>query len=286
MFVDIINTIISDNDSFRKDFVEYHFAELIKEKLQSSVLRKFFFWDARKKEFFLSAGARNPMTVNEFQDAVSGFLNEEEFDKFFNNNIEGNTLEPISSVQLVEFVQYLSLVNGMSSNQMPWNLLLCVLYPELHEDKEKVSECISNAASVLADETIRISMIRERLKASIQQLNLIGTGRIATDILGDFFLDNYPQLFGKTSSDLIASGFEISAKEYIDSTDYTNIESDAGQVVVGQKVVGTDETVKYDIDTDGIVTSSVVSSDVYEDILEDKVNGLKRNESKVLGEWH
>ena len=268
----LVNVIASDDELYFSDFLAFHFAELIRSKLQASALQELFQWDFRRKQFTVIGSKNDTLTADEFQKAVEPYVNSEQLEEFLNNS--GISLESVKIYPLVQFIEYLRLINDKNSDAVPWSELLPVLFPDRFPNKVKIEEYISSTANWLSEEARRICTMRERIKISIQQLNLIGTKRIATDILTDFFIDNYPRLNGKTTSELLEKGFEIDITNYSDNTDYTNILASAGTVKIGQKVIGQDETVKYSIDNDGLITSSLVSSDIYEDIMADRTSTM------------
>lgn len=204
--------------------------------------------------------------------------------------------------------KYLKLINSKikdSSEKLEYNVLKIQFPDKFNEDyeerlfKKKTAPdgedgLAMKLAKELTDLCIYICSLREKIKTSILQFEFVGTKRIASDILRDFFLENYT-LFGndgylsdssldqnakdisgilKPLSTLLGNGkdskekkLEIGVVEYYDNTKYLNIESDLGKTVIGQRKVGEAEVPSYYIDSNNLIASSLVSQPIYEDIV-------------------
>lgn len=163
-------------------------------------------------------------------------------------------------------------------------------YNEILYGSSEHEGVISRIAKELADISLNVSYVREQIKTSIQQYSFIGTRRIATDILTDFFIKNYTprkewgyvtdfaienninisSLF-KPLSSLIGNSdtddnFSIDVVEYYDTTEYLNIESDVPSTRLRTVVKSYEDRISWWIDSDNLVTSGLVSTPVYEDI--------------------
>lgn len=160
-------------------------------------------------------------------------------------------------------------------------------YDDILFGTENAEGVIMKLAKELTDIAINISHIREQIKVSIQQYSFIGTKRIATDILRDFFIKNYSNkdewnyisdlmlqegvdvssLF-KPLSTLLDSEklFSIDVVEYYDDTKYLNIESDLPEIKIGTNIKGYEQRPTWWVDDNNLITSGLVSAAVYEDV--------------------
>ena len=60
--------------------------------------------------------------------------------------------------------------------------------------------------------------------------------------------------------------FSINLIEYYDTTDYLNIQSDLGYVKTGEAIIGSEDTEKWYLDSNNLITSSLVKEPIYQDV--------------------
>jgi hypothetical protein len=166
------------------------------------------------------------------------------------------------------------------------------LYERIIGNVNKSGECLSdsavmNIAKELSDISIHISYLREDIKNNIQKYSIIGTKKIVLDNLNEFFIKNYSDnsdwnyqsnfvinhyenylstLFKPIGVLKNEYNFSINLIEYFDTTNYLNIESEMGEVKVGEEVVGYQTEEQFYLDDDNLIASAVVESPIYKDV--------------------
>lgn len=309
IFGAIINTISTNNKNYINDFICYHFYNLLASKIKNNNLKNMFHYDNNSRCFFQNDSYINEYSLDEFKTAAYEYLNEDEVEAFL-NPLYGNSSLIIDlnlNNNLLDFIIYMKLVNNFikqynkQANTKIDEIDLNILKIEFpnnfwfkNDNYENIlfgkNSVIMKAAKWLTDITLHISYIREQIKTSIQQFNFIGTNRIATDILTDFFIKNYSKekdwgyisdesfsvssqiesaLFMPLTSLLNPNKnkrFSIEVQEYYDTTEYSNIESDLGEKYVGDYVSRIDESVKYFVDSNNLIASSIISTNVYQEM--------------------
>lgn len=320
LFGAIINTISSNNENYIKDFIHFHFYSLLVSKIRNEKLRDMFSYSDRnnRKEFILNDTGINEYSLDDFLTKIYEYVNEDEANELLNpiynqteyditNGKRGFVAIDLNLNQyLLDFVIYVRLLNNFieKSNKInhenvkpiDFNILklewtkeyLKLIGEDITEFENKINNVIIQAAAELTDITLNISYVREQIKTSIQQYNFIGTKRIATDILRDFFIKNYTNEHdwgyiseinsaSKIDEDIfkpltallnpdLNKRFSIDVIEYYDSTNYLNISSDMGMVNVGSYVSRVEDDVKYFVDSNNLIASSIVTANVYEDM--------------------
>ena len=323
LVANIINVISCDNEKYIKWFICFHFFNLIKSKLCNKNLQKLFKYDEAGKEFICNADKFKAFEYDkdgnvidkkeEFYAVMSDWMNDKKIEELLNPiNSNGVPLDILSVVNdsVKEFGQYVQYVNearrSISNNDsviedIPFNVIL-FSYPDYYKGTplldiyKKTVETrtfesgskdgfIMILAKWLTDTCLHIAYIREQIKTSILQYELIGTNRIATDILTDYFLKNFSKqkdwgymlddmdsasMVLKPMSALLGlSGnnkFTIDVVEYYDKGNYLNIESNLGNAQIGKYLSRIDVEPQFFIDGSNLLASALVSTSIYEDI--------------------
>ena len=318
LFVDIVNPIVSDSGAYVRKFICFHFYSLLVSKVRNSHIRRLFdcVYDSatgRHKVLLKPATHEHEYSEEEFLSEIRRFLDSDECESFLAQEYPVTRSGEASGVveldrchikAVIDFAEYMKFI---SSFRVPGadGVRLDILEPNFYSDwpiygpSEKFGlfgqdGVIMAVAKELTDITLRIADVRSQIKAGIQQYSIVGTKRIATDILADFFIRNYSDhrdwgyvsdLSLKEFSDLSYGNynftemlrplsdlfdeeapFSIDVTEYYDDTKYLNVESDMPDVVIGQTLKSVDEDVSWWVDSNGLIVSGLQPTRTYEDV--------------------
>lgn len=320
LFINMMNSTVADNDAYIYKFILYHFYSLLASKIRNTSLRKLFscHYNDNDKRYFVSMNSvvKNEYIFEEkeFMNEIHRFLDSDEAEKFltqtyptlcFSDKTGTVKINMNFTKSLIDYVEYMKFVSSFrykDSDELEFDLLEMNFFngwPIYSQNLEKYnmfgsSGILMSVAKELTDTALYIMDIRSQIKTAIQQFSIIGTKRIATDILADFFIKNYSNrrdwgyisnLYYKDSSNFKFNEnvedkvfktlsslfnenepFSIDIIEYYDDTKYLNIESNMPNVVVGQNLKSNDETVSWWIDSNDLLVSGLLSSPTYEDV--------------------
>lgn len=250
------------------------------------------------------------LTYDQFYPTVSSWISTNEFKEFLGQNINQDNLNitkfkqiQISNKVVIshykkeyeDFIQYLSLVNIMTkkqqnediddrlpfliyryNNDLPKNIQFNQYYRKLlgiNEDNTyNENNFIQKVAQYLTDICIKISYVREQIKGLVQQYSFIGTQRIVTDVVRDYFVKNFSKksswryisnlfkdnsTYLKTFEELNGSDnkqFKTQLVEYFDQTAYLNIETDLPPVINGYRSITSTFPSTYILTSDTLST--------------------------------
>lgn len=159
---------------------------------------------------------------------------------------------------------------------------------------EKLAENKQNLITLIATEftdlSLRISYARENIKQLIQQYSFIGTNKIITDVVRDYFIKNFAEQtswrltsnkilnFESPINNIIALNneaefFKVNVVEYYDNTQYFNILSELPSCIVGYDVIGQVPVVSSTVTTEDTVSTMVINEiNVGDKLVSSKVN--------------
>ena len=249
------------------------------------------------------------MTYDQFYPNVSGWISNNELKEFLGQKIDQDVLNITKFEQIeitnkvaishykkeyIDFIQYLSLVkaitrqieneqrtlpfliyrynNYIDNITVPFNQYKRNLLGITEDRTTDGQNQIQKVAEYLTDICIKISYIRQEIKALVQQYSFIGTQRIVTDVVRDYFVknfskrsswryisdlfknkDNTPYL--RTLNDLNGEKqFTANLVQYFDQTAYLNIQTDLPEVINGYNDVLTTFPSTYVVTEDTVST--------------------------------
>ena len=293
LFTQIINIISTDNENYIEHFICYHFSNLILSMIKNDKLKKLFFY--KNQHFFNSNIAPIEFNFSEdlpvhdqFKAILNNYdINEIEAEEILNPTYAQNSTLTINTnvnYELIQFAVYIKFINNFidkDEDKFEFNVLK-FNFPEFIEwnpdkptkyDYENISNKIFPIAKKLTDLTLNISNIRKQIKDSIQYYNFVGTKKIASNVLADYFLNNFSNISSNISGEEIdlslssllteKSQFSIDIEEYYDNTQYLNISSELGNIV--KPIISHyEDNPHYFIDANNMIASALMPSPVYE----------------------
>lgn len=321
IYENMIQTIKKNDQCYIRNFIFFHIYNLIFSKIINDKLRDDFEIELtpdNKIKHITFISKYSELTYDQFYPAVSSWISNNELKEFLGQKIDQNILnitnfEEIETTNKItishykkeyeDFIQYLSLVkvitreydeqrklpyliyryNNKLDKTIPFNIFYRNLLGINDDGSYNDNNYVQKVAEYLTDICIKISYIREEIKGLVQQYSFIGTQRIITDVVRDYFVKNFSKRSNwryisdkfknkdnsaslKTIVDLNGNKqFTAQLIEYFDQTDYLNIQTDLPQVINGYTdVIST-------VPSTFIITENTVSSYI---LSEDKISTL------------
>lgn len=301
LIFNIIGSIFNKDKLYLDEFVGYHFFYTILSKISNDTLKSNYLFNKNLKTYVSNPSKQNEMTKDEFIAELTSFIPYNKANEFINDNLIIKYRK-----EFIDFVACVSKLNKVlkyknktDKDLIEYNVLK-INFPDFYQNNN-FNNILYGSDGILysltksyIDECINIRKIRENLKNLIQQYTFIGTKRIATDLLYDFFIKNYSKkesvgyfsineteddrnfeevkrsindlLYGSGASDEQLNGddkFEINIIEYYDQTKYLNIESDLPYTTIESTIVDYENTLSTYLDENYLITSSYVQKPIY-----------------------
>ena len=303
LIMNIIETIQMYDDAYIKEFIAFHFYGLFYDMIINDNLKNEYIWEDYTPNYISTIG---DYTYEEFKELVKGYISDIELNNFISSLTNYKKIH-------VDFIQFLSILNhtleiskynnenNSINNQtifpyiIPYynnNFDISDIYNEekrrlLGLDKNgnlKSDNLILKIALNFTDICLQISYARENIKTLIQQYSYIGTKKIITDVIREYFIKNYSKradwrlqsdislnketnaetsgvfqsinsLNGLTSDSIESQFFNVKLIEYYDNTQYFNIYSNLPSCIVGYATSGVTPIVSSFISTEDYISS-------------------------------
>lgn len=297
------------------NFITFHFYGLFHDMIINQELTNDF-ENVIGTDDYIYVSKFGDYTAAEFYDLIKKYLSQTEFHEFFvkimgsslpKDDIDNNKIfetNILFSKRHVNFIEYLSIVNRYLlnnklsdidnnlknftafdyvitnfNNNFGDNDLQKSEYRRLLGIGADNSNLIFQMAKIFTDYCLQISYARENIKCLIQQYSLIGTNRIITDVVRDYFVKNYSSKkdwrYVSNTSNLmdkyvnlplnelnyisdnktISKAFEVNLIEYYDLNNYFNIQAELPSCIVGYEKQGSIlSSITYVTETDTVST--------------------------------
>lgn len=216
----IIETIQLYDEKYINDFIVFHFYGLFYDMLINEDLKNEWSWNNGIPYFVSVTG---DYTKEEFSSILKEFLSPEDIDVLLNNLTNYKKIH-------IDFIRYLTIINSsleyedINNENIDYeNLQFKIaknidntsyfvlnrfnnpfdLSDSFNEEKRRLlgysvdgtynerNDKILKIAKEFSDLCIQISYARENIKTLIQQYSYIGTNKIISDIVRDYFIKNY-----------------------------------------------------------------------------------------------
>lgn len=324
----MISLIKKNNYCYVYNFIAFHLYNLFQNKIINDTIRDDFKVSINlnsttdtKIEEVTYVSKYSEMTLDEFKEAVSNFISNNELKEFLGEEIseESKQITEFKEVEgekiyishykqeYIDFIRYLALVNVLTNNENDQSLRLPFLLYRYNNttvnDQNLIGDkfnfyyrrllginedgtyneynLITKVTNYLTDICLKVSYIRQELKALIQQYSFIGTQRIITDVVRDYYIKNFSKRSSwnyisdifknkdnsnhlKTLQNLNgvqSDKFGAQIIQYYDQTNYLNIQTDLPPAVNGYRNVTTSFISTYLAEVD-IVSSYKLTSDL------------------------
>ena len=306
----MVQTIKKNDQCYIRNYMFFHIYNLFFNKIINDKLKNDFdikLNDSNVIDKITYISKYSELTYDQFYPTISSWISNNQLKEFLGQKIDQDILNitnfeqveisnkvPISHYkkEYEDFIQYLSLVKAITKNEQNDVRLPYLIY-RYNNDVDKLHQFnlyyrnligmnedgsyndnnyIQKVAEYLTDICIKVSYIRQEIKGLVQQYSFIGTQRIVTDVVRDYFVknfskrsswryisdlfknkDNTPYL--RTLNDLNGDKqFTANLVQYFDQTAYLNIETDLPEVINGYNDVLTTFPSTYVVTEDRIST--------------------------------
>lgn len=307
LYISILETIQIYDKNYITDFITFHFYGLFYDMIINDSLKN----DWKNGIFVAKMGE---YTKDEFCDLVKAYITPEKRDACIEKIIYYKRTH-------VNFIQYLSILNNILNKddeeaEFEYNILLYNFSNTNPDDinynnkeyrrllglkkdpdnegaliiDENKSDYILKIAKEFSDLCIQISYVRDTIKGLIQQYAYIGTNKIITDVVREYFIKNFSnradwRLYGdrlSTYNDIVrhinelngqgnistlneevisenkSQFFSVDLVEYYDNTQYFNIYSELPSCILGYKVSGQIEQTTAFVLMEDLVSTSMI----------------------------
>ena len=310
LIMNIIETIQMYDDTYIKEFLTFHFYGLFYDMIINDQLKNEYVWENYTPSFISTIGE---YTYDEFKELVKSYITDVELEEFSKNITNFKKIH-------VDFIQFLSILNytleyskydenGNLKNltntgvRFPYiityfnnNFDISDVYNEekrrllgLNKNGEpEYTNLILKIALNFTDICLQISYARENIKTLIQQYSYIGTKKIITDVIREYFIKNFSKrsdwrlqsdtslqkeetdelsgifrsinsLNGIMKDSVESQFFNVELIEYYDNTQYFNIYSDLPSCIVGYTTSGVIPAVSTFISLEDYVSTWTVT---------------------------
>lgn len=308
LIFNIVGTIFNNDKFYLDEYVGFHFFYTILSKISNDKLKSNYLYDNKLKKIVSNPSKMSEMTKDEFIAELVSYISNEEAIEFIKTNLITKFRK-----EYIDFVKYVSKLNKVlkvkfkTDNVLIKYDVLKINFSDLYPN-DNFNDILFGDEGILyyltkeyIDECINIRKIRENIKNLIQQYTFIGTKRIATDLLYDFFLKNYSKnesvgyfssdkkyldenelitydfskvkrniselIYGTTNlineNSNFDNKFEVDIIEYYDQTKYLNIDSALPTTLIETSVISYEDILSTYLDENYLITSSYIKRPVY-----------------------